>query len=113
MDSVLTVAAETETLDSLGAGKAMLVGSHKITVKVCMKPKVFVSDYGVVDEEVVMERCTIVNPSLPGESFQSESKVILMTYSPALELPDSATQTARQMRAVYQVRFFKVDVRSM
>jgi hypothetical protein len=113
MDSALTVAAETETLDSLGAGKAMLEGSHKITVKVCKKPKVFVNDYGVVDEEVAMEKCTIVSPTLPAENFQSESNVILMTYSTALELPGSATQTARKMRAVYQVRFFKVDVRSM
>jgi hypothetical protein len=39
MNSVLTVAAVTVTLGSLDGGKVMLEGSHKIAVKVCMKPK--------------------------------------------------------------------------
>lgn len=93
MDSVLTVAAVTETLGSLGGGKVMLEGSHKITVKVCMKPWSILPFWA--------------------KAFKSESNMFLIRYSVAVELPDSATQTMRQMRAVYRVRFFQVDVHSM
>jgi hypothetical protein len=44
MDSVLTVVVVMETLDSLDDEKAMLEESHKTTVKVCMKPGLFVSN---------------------------------------------------------------------
>ncbi len=113
MDSVLTVAAVTETLGSLGGGKAMLEGTHKITVKVCMKPKFSLMTKALLTRKSRRRDVPWSILHFWAKAFKSESNVFLKRYSVAVEFPGSATQTLRQMRAVCQVRFFQVDVHSM
>lgn len=113
MNSVLTVAAVTVTLGSLDGGKVMLEGSHKIAVKVCMKPKFSLMARALLTRKSRWRDVPWSILSFWAKAFKSESNMFLMGYSVAVELPDSATQTLRQMRAVYQVRFFQVDVHSM